>query len=139
MIQVKSTQKTRKMRELLRQMAESDESQSAFARRHGVSVSTLKYWRKQLQDDVSFLAVELETQGTTDLELDPGSLSQWSSLQNYLFAGSHKAAQHLAIFYSLFCAYKVEVIVPNQRCQEVLDRINGPQLNKLNSFLLRRD
>jgi transposase len=55
--------------------------------------------------------------------------------KNYLFAGSHQSAQHIAIFYSFFASCKVNKIDPQAWLTDVLNRINDTKLSQLNDLL----
>lgn len=56
-------------------------------------------------------------------------------LKNYLFAGSHKAAQHAAMFYSFFASCKINNIEPQAWLTDVLNRIPEHKANKLGELL----
>ena len=54
--------------------------------------------------------------------------------KNYLFAGSHQAAQNIAMFYTFFANCKIHGVNPYQWMSDVLDRIQehkGPELHEL--------
>lgn len=55
--------------------------------------------------------------------------------KNYLFAGSHAAAQRSAIFYSLLATCKNYNLNPTEWMQEVLTRIAGYPINKIQELL----
>lgn len=55
--------------------------------------------------------------------------------KNYLFAGSHAAAQRSAIFYSLFATCKNYNVNPTEWMQDVLTRIAGYPINKIQELL----
>jgi transposase len=55
--------------------------------------------------------------------------------KNYLFAGSHKAAQHAAMFYSFFATCKINNIEPLAWLTDVLNRIPDHKANKLTELL----
>ena len=55
--------------------------------------------------------------------------------KNYLFAGSHKAAQRAAMFYSFFGTCKRNNINPFEWLRDVLGRIPGHKANKLDELL----
>jgi len=55
--------------------------------------------------------------------------------KNYLFAGSHAAAQRSAIFYSLLATCKNYQINPVDWMQDVLTRIAGYPINKIQELL----
>lgn len=55
--------------------------------------------------------------------------------KNYLFAGSHKAAQHAAMFYSFFASCKINNIEPQAWLTDVLNRIPDHKANKLGELL----
>lgn len=55
--------------------------------------------------------------------------------KNYLFAGSHKAAQHAAMFYSFFATCKINNIEPQAWLTSVLKRIPDHKANKLYELL----
>jgi transposase len=55
--------------------------------------------------------------------------------KNYLFAGSHAAAQRSAIFYSLLATCKNHQINPVEWMQDVLTRIAGSPINKIHELL----
>lgn len=55
--------------------------------------------------------------------------------KNYLFAGSHAAAQRSAIFYSLLATCKNYNVNPSEWMQDVLTRIAGYPINKIQELL----
>jgi transposase len=55
--------------------------------------------------------------------------------KNYLFAGSHEAAQNAAIFYSLFATCKAKGINPYVWLSETLKKIAGHPINKIEELL----
>ena len=55
--------------------------------------------------------------------------------KNYLFAGSHKAAQRAAMFYSLLATCKNHLINPYEWLTDVLNRINEHPINKIEELL----
>ena len=55
--------------------------------------------------------------------------------KNYLFAGSHQAAQNIAIFYTFFATCKANDINPYKWLSDVLNRIPEHKSNKLNELL----
>ncbi len=55
--------------------------------------------------------------------------------KNYLFAGSHAAAQRSAIFYSLLATCKNYHVTPTEWMQDVLTRIAGYPINKIQELL----
>jgi len=55
--------------------------------------------------------------------------------KNYLFAGSHSAAQHAAIFYSLFATCKAKNINPQTWLTETLIKINSHPINRIEELL----
>ena len=55
--------------------------------------------------------------------------------KNYLFAGSHKAAQHAAMFYSFFATCKINNVEPLAWLTDVLNRIPDHKANKLSELL----
>jgi hypothetical protein len=55
--------------------------------------------------------------------------------KNYLFAGSHEAAQNAAIFYSLFSNCKAKGINPYIWLSETLKKIGGYRVNKIEELL----
>lgn len=55
--------------------------------------------------------------------------------KNYLFAGSHKAAQRAAMFYSFFATCKINNVEPLQWLTDVLNRIPEHKANKLSELL----
>lgn len=55
--------------------------------------------------------------------------------KNYLFAGSHKAAQHAAMFYSFFATCKINKIEPLAWLTDILNRIPEHKANKLTELL----
>ena len=55
--------------------------------------------------------------------------------KNYLFAGSHQAAQRAAMMYSFFATCKVNEIEPYQWLKHVLDRIPEHKANRLADLL----
>jgi transposase len=55
--------------------------------------------------------------------------------KNYLFAGSHEAAQSYAMFYSFFATCKANNLNPANWLIDVLNRINEHKANKLDELL----
>ena len=55
--------------------------------------------------------------------------------KNYLFSGSHEAAQRSAMFYSLIGSCKMNGINPEEWLADVLDRIKDTKFSQLNSLL----
>ncbi|MEM1009597.1 MAG: transposase, partial [Myxococcota bacterium] len=55
--------------------------------------------------------------------------------KNYLFAGSHQAAQRAAMMYSFFATCKVNGVEPYQWLKDVLDRIPEHKANRLAELL----
>lgn len=55
--------------------------------------------------------------------------------KNYLFAGSHKAAQRAAMMYSFFATCKANKIEPLAWLTDVLERISEHKANKLHELL----
>jgi len=55
--------------------------------------------------------------------------------KNYLFAGSHEAAQRTAIFYSLFATCKLNNIEPFAWLRDVLVRIGDHPVNRIEELL----
>jgi transposase len=55
--------------------------------------------------------------------------------KNYLFAGSHQAAQNIAMFYTFFATCKANDINPYKWLSDVLNRIPEHKANKLNELL----
>jgi transposase len=55
--------------------------------------------------------------------------------KNYLFAGSHQAAQNIAMFYTFFATCKANDINPYKWLSDVLNRIPEHKANKRNELL----
>ena len=55
--------------------------------------------------------------------------------KNYLFAGSHKAAQRAAMMYSFFATCKTNSVEPFSWLRDVLDKIPDHKANKLYQLL----
>lgn len=55
--------------------------------------------------------------------------------KNYLFAGSHEAAQHAAVLYSFLASCKRNEIDPHEWMLDVLKRIKEHPVNRLNELL----
>ena len=55
--------------------------------------------------------------------------------KNYLFAGSHEAAQRAAMFYSFFATCKLNKVEPYQWLKDVLTKIPEAKVNNLSKFL----
>ncbi|GAB1857624.1 hypothetical protein MHTCC0001_24600 [Flavobacteriaceae bacterium MHTCC 0001] len=55
--------------------------------------------------------------------------------KNYLFAGSHKAAQNTAMLYSFFGSCKINNVNPRQWLQHVLENINDWNIQDLEPLL----
>ncbi len=57
--------------------------------------------------------------------------------KNYLFAGSHEAAQNAAMFYSLFATCKAKDINPYEWFAETLSKIATHPVNRIEELLPR--
>lgn len=55
--------------------------------------------------------------------------------KNYLFAGSHDAAQRIAIMYSFFATCKARNVNPHEWLKQTLDRIPDHPINRLDELL----
>ena len=55
--------------------------------------------------------------------------------KNYLFAGSHPAAQRIAMIYSFFASCKLNDLNPREWLTYVLENINDTKVTKLNTLL----
>lgn len=55
--------------------------------------------------------------------------------KNYLFAGSHKAAERLAMIYSLIGTCNLNKVNPYEWIKDVLDKINTTHINKIHELL----
>jgi len=55
--------------------------------------------------------------------------------KNYLFAGSHRAAQNYAMFYSFFATCKANNVNPSLWLEDVLNRIPNQKVNNLDVLL----
>ncbi len=55
--------------------------------------------------------------------------------KNYLFAGSHKAAQHVAIMYSLLATCKLNDIEPWAWLKDTLTKLPDYPANRLHELL----
>jgi len=55
--------------------------------------------------------------------------------RNYLFAGSHKGAERLAMIYSLMGTCKINDVNPYEWLNDVLNKINGWPINKIHELL----
>jgi transposase len=55
--------------------------------------------------------------------------------KNFLFAGSHKGAERLALIYSLMGTCKMNDVNPYEWLKDVLDKINGWPINRINELL----
>jgi len=55
--------------------------------------------------------------------------------KNYLFAGSHKAAQKAAMMYSFFASCKINDVEPYAWLKDILERIPDHKANKLEELL----
>lgn len=55
--------------------------------------------------------------------------------KNYLFAGSHDAAQRAAMIYSFFAMCKIEEVNPQQWLKYVFDHIMGTNIQKIHELL----
>jgi hypothetical protein len=59
--------------------------------------------------------------------------------KNYLFAGSHRAAQYAAMLYSFFGTCKMQGVNPRTWLQETLERIASHSIQKLEQLPLRQE
>jgi hypothetical protein len=55
--------------------------------------------------------------------------------KNYLFCGSHKAAQNVAIIYSFFGSCKMQNVNPRVWLKDVLEKIEEYNIQKLEKLL----
>lgn len=55
--------------------------------------------------------------------------------KNYLFAGSHQSAQHMAMMYTFFGTCKAHDINPRDWLQTTLDKINSTKLSELYTLI----
>ncbi len=55
--------------------------------------------------------------------------------KNYLFAGSHEAAQNAAMYYSLFATCKAKGINPYEWLAATLKKIAGHPINRIEELL----
>jgi transposase len=55
--------------------------------------------------------------------------------KNYLFAGSHEAAQRAAIMYSLFASCKKNKVNPEEWLKDILNRISDHPIRKIHELL----
>ncbi|CAZ95070.1 Transposase (fragment), family 25 [Zobellia galactanivorans] len=55
--------------------------------------------------------------------------------KNYLFAGSHKAAQKAAMVYSFFATCKINNVNPYTWLKDILERISEHKANRLYELL----
>ncbi len=55
--------------------------------------------------------------------------------KNYLFAGSHEAAQRAAMIYSFFAMCKIEEVNPQQWLKYVFDHIMDTNIKKIQELL----
>ena len=55
--------------------------------------------------------------------------------KNYLFAGSHQSAQHMAMMYTFFGTCKAHDINPRDWLQTTLDKINSTKLSELHTLI----
>jgi hypothetical protein len=55
--------------------------------------------------------------------------------KNYLFAGSHQSAQHIAMFYSFFATCKINGIEPLEWLTGVLNKISDTKMTNLHTLL----
>ena len=55
--------------------------------------------------------------------------------KNFMFAGSHKAAERLALIYSLMATCKVNDVNPYQYLKDVLGKINSWPINRIHELL----
>ncbi|WP_268037087.1 transposase domain-containing protein, partial [Algoriphagus sp. PAP.12] len=55
--------------------------------------------------------------------------------KNYLFAGSHDAAQRAAMIYSFFAMCKIEDVNPQQWLKYVFDHIMDTNIQKIKELL----
>ncbi|WP_431733822.1 transposase domain-containing protein [Chondrinema litorale] len=55
--------------------------------------------------------------------------------KNYLFAGSHEAAQRAAIMYSILGSCKLHQINPYEYLQDIFERLPEQPINRINELL----
>lgn len=59
----------------------------------------------------------------------------WMGRRNYLFAGSHKAAQRAAMIYSFFAMCKYHNLNPHHWLKDTLARIPETKMSELSSLM----
>lgn len=90
---------------------------------------SLQRWdRLSLYADTSLLHID---NNPVENSIRPVALGR----KNYLFAGSHSAAQRAAMFYSLMATCKNHGINPYDWLSDVLNRINEHSINKIEELL----
>ena len=55
--------------------------------------------------------------------------------KNYLFAGSHEAAEHAAMIYSFMGSCKMNGIEPYEWLKEILEKLPDTKMSGLNNLL----
>ena len=58
--------------------------------------------------------------------------------KNYLFAGSHAAAQRIAVFYSLLGSCKLHNVEPYSYLKDILERLPDHPINEIDDLLPHR-
>lgn len=89
----------------------------------------IKYALNRWKNMIPFLAeghIEIDNKLVENI-IRPAAIGR----KNYLFAGSHQAAQRTAMFYTFFAACKHHDIDPEQWLQDVLHRIHDHKISRL--------
>lgn len=109
------------------------EEQSVFITPHSPIGKATAYFHNQWDK-----MMELFTDGRYELDnnlienkIRPLALGR----KNYLFAGSHEAAQRIAMMYSFFGSCAAQNINPSKWLSETLEKINDTKINNLYSLI----
>ena len=100
-----------------------------YGQKHGINYGSIKYWNKlkrYITDDHYKIDNNL-----VENTIRPLALGR----KNYLFSGSHRAAQKAAILYSLFASCKINNIDSYSWLKDVLENIQEYKANRLYELL----
>jgi transposase len=90
---------------------------------------TMKLW-KELSNYLLDGLLEIDNNAIEN-KIRPVALGR----KNYLFAGSHEAAQRAAMIYSFFAMCKAEEVNPQQWLKHVFDHIMDISIQKIHELL----
>ena len=94
---------------------------------------TMAYTMKSWEELTNYLKDGILLVDNNDIENKLRSVA--IGRKNYLFAGSHEAAQRAAMIYSFFAMCKIEEVNPQQWLKYVFDNIMDTNIQKIHELL----